>query len=230
MFAPTKIAVERRLEQQEELNQAYRAYLQDAFPLPGDEVYQLGFRLASLFRHPKVYCVDAWGRYYDPPLDLENLGVNRTTKELQQFLTDELDFDPYRDLLAYARLNGQESLVENWLADLSTLFREDDEAKVHRTLRETLLRGNQGSNIWDSHGPYLMGWFKVGRGHEYPGVDFVTAWYNRNLRIFANLQRITEGPSDRILLIIGSGHLPVLRHCALSSPEYELVEVNQYLE
>jgi hypothetical protein len=57
----------------------------------------------------------------------------------------------------------------------------------------------------------------------------VTAWYNRNLRIFRNLQRITDGPDERLLLLIGGGHVPILRHCAQASPEYELVEVTEYL-
>ena len=71
--------------------------------------------------------------------------------------------------------------------------------------------------------------FKVGVGDEYIGADWATAWFNRNLRIFANLQRITERPDERILLVIGAGHVPILRHCVQASPEYELVEVQEYL-
>jgi hypothetical protein len=36
-------------------------------------------------------------------------------------------------------------------------------------------------------------------------------------------------PDERILLIIGAGHVPILRHCVLASPEDTLVEVQQYL-
>ena len=57
----------------------------------------------------------------------------------------------------------------------------------------------------------------------------MTGWFNRNLRIFANLQRITERPDERILLVIGAGHLAILRHCVQASPEYDLVEVAEYL-
>ena len=78
-------------------------------------------------------------------------------------------------------------------------------------------------------GMYLVDYFKLGIGDELPGVDWVTVWYSRNLRIFANLQRITETPDERILLIIGAGHLSILRHCVLASPEYDLVEVHDYL-
>jgi hypothetical protein len=57
----------------------------------------------------------------------------------------------------------------------------------------------------------------------------VSGWYNRNLRIFRNLQRITRGPDERLLLIIGSGHLPILRFVAEHSPEYVLEEPGDYL-
>lgn len=229
LFQPSKIAVERRPERQEEMDQEYGAYLRGDFQLPGDEVYQLGFQLAQRLKHPQVYCVDAWGRYYEPPLDLEHYAANRTTKELQEFLTKELDFDPFDALTTYAAQHGQADLLAQWLAWVQQIGRQGDEAKTQRTLRETLLLANVEENIWQSHGSYLTGPFKIGRGHEYPGVDYVTAWYSRNLRIFANLQRIVDRGDDRILLIIGSGHVPILRHCILGSPEYEIEEVHDYL-
>jgi len=34
---------------------------------------------------------------------------------------------------------------------------------------------------------------------------------------------------ERVLLLIGAGHVPILRHAALSSPDYELVEVRRVL-
>ena len=80
------------------------------------------------------------------------------------------------------------------------------------------------------HGHYLVGTFKLGRGDDYFGADLKTAWYNRNLRIFHNIQHATSGPGDRILIVIGSGHVPILRHAAQASPEYELVEVCDVLQ
>jgi hypothetical protein len=228
-YQPTKIAVERRPERQADIDQEYQAYRRGEFPLPGDEVYQLGFQLARRLNHATIYCVDAWGRYYEPPLDLEHYAANRTTKELQQFLTEQLNFDPFRDLTHYARQHGQEALVTQWSARIQQAGEQGDQAKLQRTLRETLLLTNEEAMIWRSHGAYLTGLFEIGVGHDYPGVDYITAWYSRNLRIFANLQRITEATDERILLIIGGGHVPILRHCGLASPEYEVVEVEDYL-
>lgn len=52
--------------------------------------------------------------------------------------------------------------------------------------------------------------------------------YDRNLRIFRNLQRLTSSPEERILLVIGAGHLPILQFVASTSPEYELMDVRDY--
>jgi hypothetical protein len=42
----------------------------------------------------------------------------------------------------------------------------------------------------------------------YAGADLVTNWYKRNLRILANVARITDFKAhDRVLLLIGAGHL-----------------------
>jgi hypothetical protein len=121
------------------------------------------------------------------------------------------------------------ALLSEWQKAVQKAGESGDRAKMQRTLRETLLLANREGQIWQSHHSYLAGPFLVGVANEYPGVDYVTAWYSRNLRIFANLQRITEAADDRILLIIGGGHVPILRHCVLASPQYTLVEVHDYL-
>jgi hypothetical protein len=65
---------------------------------------------------------------------------------------------------------------------------------------------------------------------RYFGADMRTAWYNRNLRIFQNIQRILEAGDERVLLIIGYGHLPIIKHCIEYSPEFEWVELSEYLK
>ena len=64
----------------------------------------------------------------------------------------------------------------------------------------------------------------------YQGADLLTNWYKRNIRIFTNLNRIIESPTDRVLLIIGSGHSKILRDFAIDSPKTCLVDANIYLK
>lgn len=108
-------------------------------------------------------------------------------------------------------------------------MRQDDAQNDQRTLAEILLRLNEPQAALRGHGMYLVDEFAVGQSDDYPGAERVTGWYNRNLRIFANLQRIAERPDERLLVIIGAGHLPILRHCAQASPECALIEAADYL-
>ncbi|MGD7023646.1 DUF5694 domain-containing protein [Rossellomorea vietnamensis] len=57
-FNPTKLAFEVVKEEEEELNQAYRQYLNNDLELKIDETHQYGFRIASELGHKKVYAVD----------------------------------------------------------------------------------------------------------------------------------------------------------------------------
>ena len=62
-----------------------------------------------------------------------------------------------------------------------------------------------------------------------PKQSFGTSkWHKRNIRIFANLARIAE-PGDRIIVIFGSGHSPLLRYFVESHAQMKLVEPNDYL-
>jgi hypothetical protein len=139
------------------------------------------------------------------------------------------DGSTWESVEEYARSHGQEHLLTAWWPRFEELFRRRDEERGRLSLSEMLLHMDAEERVLQGHGAYLVDHFKIGVDEEYPGVDWVTGWYNRNLRIFANLQRITESPDERILLVIGAGHLPILRHCMLASPEYELVEVSEYL-
>ena len=80
------------------------------------------------------------------------------------------------------------------------------------------------------HGHYVLSYLGLGNDEEYPATDSLTGWwYNRNLRIFSNVMRVME-PGDRLLLLIGAGHVPIIRHAADASPEIDLVEVSAVLE
>ena len=203
-FRPTKVAVEARLANAERLNERYRAYVSGAAELRADEIDQIGFRLARVMEHPAVHAIDAKGRWYE-----------------------EMDLEDYAK--EHGQLERLQASEKPWMDYYQALWRSHDVGKTERTIRETLVEANHPERIRQSHGSYLIGAFKVGVGDDYPGVDAKTAWYNRNLRIFANIQRITSGPEERIVVLIGAGHLPILRHAIESSPEYRLVEVADVL-
>lgn len=202
-FEPTKVAVEAMPAGQAELDERYRRYLVGEFDLPSNEIYQLGFRLARRAGLDGVHAVDAERRFYEPWVDPDEWAL-----EHGQF--DRLD--------------------PGWWAFYKRSHAHWDEAKTRRTLAEHLLAINDREAVLFNHGQYLIGNFEVGDDSTYPGVDAKTAWFNRNLRIFANLQRLVASPGERIVLVIGSGHLAILRHSIEASPQYRLVELRDLLE
>jgi hypothetical protein len=61
-------------------------------------------------------------------------------------------------------------------------------------------------------------------GDVYAGALKLRPWYDRNLRIVQNFFRILEGDDDRLLLVIGGSHVPVIRHIIDATPQLCAVE------
>jgi Family of unknown function (DUF5694) len=87
------------------------------------------------------------------------------------------------------------------------------------------------NNLQDAerlHGAYLL-MATVGKDSNYTGANVIAGWYERNLKIAINVQRIVESSEDRILVLFGAGHLPLLYHFFKLSPDIEAVNVENYL-
>jgi pheromone shutdown protein TraB len=48
-------------------------------------------------------------------------------------------------------------------------------------------------------------------------------WYERNLKIASNVLRIIDSPSDRVLVIIGAAHGPILREILAQVPGVRVI-------
>src|SRR6185436_117969 len=99
-------------------------------------------------------------------------------------------------------------------------------------IRKELLLLNDDERINASLGDYLIGIFKYEeKENDFLGVDFETGrWFSRNLKIFRNIQRINVTADDRIAVIFGAGHLNLLNYFFTCSPEYEFVDVKEFLK
>jgi len=209
-FRPNKIAVEWPATHQAALDAKFREYLTASESSAGpNEVFQLGFRLARRLGHQRVHAVDA-----------------RERPEFKVVYTTE-------ELIERARSLGQNDLIERgpkWAGWYEDLYRWQDELKTKQSLVQHLRMMNSPEYLRHSMSRYLVAEFEVGGGADYTGADTRTAWYNRNLRIFSNLLRVRTAHSDRILLIIGGGHVPLLLQMAQNAPEFELVPVLSVLK
>jgi len=62
---------------------------------------------------------------------------------------------------------------------------------------------------------------------ENPNLDYVKS--TAEDRIAVNALRLASSPDDRILVLFGSGHGPLLRHHLSESPRIALVDVDPHL-
>lgn len=210
-YGPTKIAVEVKKSGQDRLDSLYTAYLNGKFQLPENELYQIGFRLGRLLGHDRIYAVDAESRRYTPGLS------EAEHAEKQQYFIEKAD---------QSLLQREMKLEELY----NELYSKKDDLKMQVSLLDYLLFLNSPELVETGHGHYSIGSFKMGEGEDYYGPDGATAWYNRNLRIFHNLLQITDPGKDRIFMLIGAGHLPILNLLAESSPDFDKIEFAELVE
>jgi hypothetical protein len=203
-FKPTIIVIERPHKAQTKIDSLYQEYIAGKYDLKRSEDQQIGFRLAKKMGIKKLYCVDEWGNTYDK---IEKLLDDESTKEYINF---EKSFSEHPDSIK--------------AFEPKSIFKE-------KGIIAELLELNKKENVEKSLGNYLIGHFKYESApFDYTGVDFETGrWFNRNLRIFRNIQRVDAKPSDRILVIFGAGHLNLLNYLFECSPEYRLEDVCKYL-
>ncbi|MBC5993643.1 DUF5694 domain-containing protein [Pontibacter cellulosilyticus] len=137
------------------------------------------------------------------------------------------EFD-FGKVMAFMQQNNQQDKLQEFMAHGQQTTEQKNQQIATLTLPELLYDINKPENILAHHQPYYMA-MTIGKGTNYVGADLVADWYKRNIRIFANLNRIVSGPEERIILIIGAGHVKYLRDLIKESPDLEYVEANDYL-
>lgn len=204
-FSPTIIVVERPVEMQSEIDSLFHEYQVGNYVLQRGEYEQIGFRLAKRLGIERIYCADEWGRHY------ENIAELLNEQNCDDFVRFEESF-----------YNHPDSVKE---FTPQSIFQEQG-------IIAELVALNNPENVRRSLGNYLIGHFKYeSSSHDFIGTDFETGrWFNRNLRIFRNIQRIKTCSTDRILIIFGAGHLNILNYLFKCSPEYRLEDTNKYLK
>lgn len=149
-----------------------------------NEAVQVGFRLANMLGHSRVYGIDE---------DME--------------LSDEL---------AAATMEAAEKPIAALTNYLETEYGHSD-----KTLMALYRIHNDPRYIAFDHAAY-MNINAVDKG-SYEGARLVAQWYERNLKIFSNIQNLSRD-KKRVLVLIGSSHGAILRELVQGCPNLELCE------
>lgn len=203
-YKPTKVTIESMPERQKFHDSLYNEFINGRYEPGENEIYQVSYRLAAMMGHKKVYTIDAPARGFD----------------------DEMNTD------SFAIVHHQQKYADTVYSNMFfALYAKDDSLKSVLPLRTSLAYQNNPERLRLGLGHYLIGDFKVAADGYYPGADGSTYWWNRNLRIFSNiLQLAATSNEERIFVMIGAGHLQILRLLAMACPEIDFVDVYDYLK
>jgi hypothetical protein len=137
----------------------------------------------------------------------------------------DLDLDA---VMGAAQRGGKTELLMEMNRTMERV-RQLQQSLVKMTVRDALLAMNDRELLPLGRDMYLR-LTVVRDGEQYVGADQMARWYLRNFRMFANLAGVIASPEDRVLVIVGSGHSPILRELVQADPRMQLVEPVEYLK
>lgn len=201
-FKPTIIALEHPFEDQKTLDEEFQNFLQNKRTSQScdGERELIGFELAKRLRLAKVFGIDA-----------------------------RLNYD-YEKIMALARETGNKTYQEFQNSQL-TVFKSTDKKFVDTHTTLDLIKLTNQKDVLNE--VYLLnaGIFTyVNTPNSYEGADVAADFYKRNLRIFANLNKIEKKETDRILILCGAGHTVFINDLIERSPIYELYDLESVLD
>ncbi|WP_254547320.1 DUF5694 domain-containing protein [Halomarina pelagica] len=216
---PQRVAVERPYDRASDVNALYRDYctgkrsyadeqeINPPHPYRDErdtecrsEVIQVGFRLAETLHHECVYPVDY-------PMRLANDDAEAL---------EERGFKP-------------EAKTQITVPEPHTVERERNERLATSTIPEYVRWINQEEQLRYNHAGMFDQLIPWGEGDNFGGPRMLATWFDRNLRIVHNLWRAIEPGDERLLLVIGSGHVRVLRYLLAETPMFCPVSPLPYL-
>ena len=130
-------------------------------------------------------------------------------------------------VMVWALTHGQPEIATAAQTLSTSLVAQVDSMMKRATVGEIITALNS-ARADSAHGIYLAA-LRVGADTSYPGANVTARWYERNLKIAANILRVIDSPTDRVLVIIGAAHGPILRELLERVPGVRVVPPREVL-
>lgn len=210
-FEPTQVMVERQpYFWQDRIDSTYAEYRAGRFVLPRNEVYQLGYQLASAADLDRVWAIDNSGLWLGDTLraTAEAMGQTRLLDGTAPYTHPSASSLVPRDSL-FAHVTTGEMI--QWLSS-----------------------PRYQAYMYDV---YVNNFARVGTVHpEAPyrenrtGADLLAEWVRRNIKIYRHiLARLDYDAGERVVVFIGADHVAPIRQFFEANYNVRVVEVGDYL-
>jgi len=200
-FGPDKIFVEWNHEKQNALDKFYNKNSDSLMKSKADEIVQIALRSAKKLGHKKLFAIDY--HHADFPYDSLINGL----KEAKQL----------------------ELLKENEKA-IKAFETDFNEMAKNKTLTEILLYENATKTLEQSNGLYISLMNPAGKLDNFVGAYLVSEWYRRNLYMYSLVQKLTESTDEKVMVLLGAGHIAMFREFVKMDSNFEIVELKNVLK
>ena len=201
-WQPQQVAVEGQFEDAAAWQSRYGRYRAGTLEPSRNEIVQIGFRLAHRLNHPAVYPID-----YQMRIGNDSIGALYERRPDLQAMGDSIQ------AILQARTDSADAVRES--------------TTVTQHLRQiNSEEGLHGGNSFAMFGALMP----AGEGANYGGPQVLAKWYDRNIRMVHHLHRIQQPGTERILAIVGSGHVPPMRNLLDEDPRFCPVSPLPYLQ
>ena len=219
-FRPEAIMLEAERREQPGIDSLYERYRAgqlefSALPTGRSERYQVGFALAKQLGLPAPRGIDYYAATSQSLLSTgHNISYFQSDLQLLQATVR-----PLRRLVQHDSLSLYDYLA---LANQPALV-----ALSHRAIFNTPALVTNGT--FSASGTNTQDLGKVDT--TYIGAHYITLFYNRNLKIYANILRAQQQTqARRVLVLMGQNHVGVLEELFAANPSYRVVHAASYLK
>lgn len=191
-WQPDQIAVEWPFTFVDSTRVRYERYRAGTLAPSRDEVVQVGFRLAHRLGHAMVYPIDQ-----PMPIGNDSIGALFQRRPDLKHASDSLLAIMQARADSQAGRMRRTSIVEHLRA-----------ANTEEAFRSGNSFGMFGSML------------PAGEGGNYGGPMLLAKWYERNIVMVHHLHRMLRPGTDRVLVIVGAGHVPPMRNILDEAPRF----------
>ena len=216
-FSPDQIYIEREPKLQAQIDSLYSLFKSGRIEIKSlengsGEIYQIGFRLASSLGLSAPKCID----YYQ--------------STSQSLLQSGDNYQVYKNALQEFQNLGR-TVVGNFIQGKSSLL----ETLHIMNLPENVKRSHQllfnlPAYVQNGEFSSYENLQEEGVDKQYIGIEFISLFYKRNLKIYSNiLAAQKKGKAKRILCIVGQTHVGVLQELLKNNNDFKVIEVQEIL-
>jgi hypothetical protein len=180
---------------------------------------------------PRNYTDYLAGRHELTRNEIEQIGF-RLAMEVGHATIHPVDADgefPFLHLVNYAKASGRSEELDALLDEIGGKVKAFDEYLASHTVLEALLSMNSDESVAEDVGYYYRQ-AEFGEHWDWAGADLVSAWFRRNMRIYSNVVQLIASPDERVLVIVGAGHLGWLQGPFGSNPNFRSRKLAEFVD